>query len=360
MREANIWGSPERLILGQINHLKEYTGIPVTYRRRGRSNPFAEHMHSVGRACVELNEFGPGDPRTVWQLVKLIRERRPILIVTHDFKSNLYGYLASMITGVKHVVHFHGFTAEGPRVKLYNAIDRAVMRRSGAVLTVAEQTRELLIARGVAGERIEVVINAVTPEAFETVTAERPRATDGRKVIVAAGRLSYEKGIDVLIEAAGLLKDEELAFDIQVFGDGPERVRLQALIDRKALNDSVHLAGFKADLRAVYAGADLLVIPSRSEAFPLVLLEAWAQGTPVVATPVGRLPELVRDGVNGLVAESVTPEALAKVLAMALRDDEFKPRAGRNGLELTREKYSFEAQAEALSHIYRRWIGSPA
>jgi len=354
VREANIWGSPERLVLGQIRFLEGYSCIPVTYRRRGVSNAFADGLRREGVGCVELAEFGPGDWRTIYRLARTIREQGAGLVVTHDFKSNFYGYLASKMTGCPHIVHFHGVTAEGVRVRFYNAIDRAVMRRCRAIITVAEQTRQRLVSMGVDGDKIEVVINAVPPEAFEKVTYRSLSPESGRKLIIAAGRLSHEKGMDILVKAARILKDRGLQFDIRIYGDGPERTELDALISRLDVGDCVTLAGFMGDLRPVYAQSEFLVIPSRSEAFPLVLLEAWAQGAPVVATPVGRLPELIEHEVDGLLAPGVVPDSLAEAMGDALKRPGFRDRCGGSGRDKVRDRFSFPVQVAALKNIYGR------
>jgi len=356
VREANIWGSPERLILGQVRYLADYKCVPVTYRRRGKSNPFAERLGQEDVDFVELDESGPGDVRTIYRLIKVIRRRQAKLIVTHDFKSNLYAYIASKITGCPQIVHFHGFTAEGARVRFYNAIDRAVLRRCRAIITVAEQTRQLLTSLGVDSARVAVVINAVPPGAFEIVTDESVSLASDRKLVVAAGRLSHEKGFDLLVQAALLLKERGLKFNIQIYGDGPEKTALAERINHLHVSDRIGLAGFNHDLRPVYAHAEFLVIPSRSEAFPLVALEAWAQGTPVVATPVGRLPELIENDVNGLLVSEVTPEALADTMAVALQTTDFRTRCGAAGREMVRLKYVFANQVAHLKEIYDRFI----
>ena len=113
IRESNIWGSPERLIFGQINNAGKFEYVPVTYRKA---------------------EYFTGDLLAVKRLAKLMEQSQPALIVTHDYKSNLYGYLASKMTGTPHLIHFHGFTSEDAKAKLYNKIDVGVMRRAGGIL----------------------------------------------------------------------------------------------------------------------------------------------------------------------------------------------------------------------------------
>lgn len=355
IREAGIFGSPERLIIGQVRHAKNFQYLPVTFCKGGRENPFAAELKAQAIAYREVIEHFTGDLTAVSRLTALIRDVKPALIVTHEYKANFYGNLAAKRAGVPHLVHYHGVTAEDFRVRLYNRMDVSVMRRVRGIITVAEQTRQRLIEHGIDGDKIHVVINAVPEQAFEAVPFEPHRFEHPGPLLVAAGRLSHEKGFDILVESLALLRDRGVNANVLLYGDGPEKENLEKLIDERQLSDRVKLMGFVRDVRPPFGAMEFLVVPSRSEGFPLVLLEAWAQGAPVVATPVGGLPGLIDDNVNGLLATEVGPEALASTIERAFALPDFKTRCGIAGLNKTREQFNFDRQVESLERIYSRF-----
>ena len=355
LREAAIYGSPERLIIGQMRHAERYRGLPVTYRKAGARNDFATELERQDIEFRELIEHFTGDLTTVFRLARLIRSTRPVLLVSHEYKSNLYARLAAMLTGVPHLIHFHGVTSEDTKVRLYNRIDLAVMRRARGVITISPETKRRLADQGVDADHIQVVINAVLESAFEKVPFECPAFEQPGKLLVAAGRLSHEKGFDLLLDAFAALRSTGRSANLLIYGDGPELPRLSRRIEALGLSSCVRLAGFVRDVRPSFGAMEFLVVPSRSEGFPLVLLEAWAQGAPVVATPVGGLPNLIKDNVNGLLAAAPTESALADALARALDMADFKTRCGAEGLRLAREKYNFKRQVEELEAIYDRY-----
>jgi len=357
IRESNIWGSPERLIFGQINNAGKFAYIPITYRKGGRENSFAQEVKKSEIKYYELVEHFTGDLSTVKRLAKLMEATAPSLIVTHDYKSNLYGYLATKKNGIPHIVHFHGFTSEDAKAKIYNKIDIAVMKRVRKIITVSSETKNRLVKNGIDPSKIDVVINAVPDSAFEKVSFDNNIFDKDEKFIVSAGRLSYEKGYDILIDALNILAKDRKKVNCIIYGNGPEREKLQAQIKSYKLEKNIRLAGFIDDLRGPFGAMEFLVIPSRSEGFPLVLLESWAQAAPVVATPVGGLPSLITNNENGLLASEVSAKSLAEAILEALSIYNFREQCGKTGKKLTKEKYNFTVQVGKLEEIYERFIG---
>jgi glycosyltransferase involved in cell wall biosynthesis len=151
----------------------------------------------------------------------------------------------------------------------------------------------------------------------------------GRRLVAAAGRLTPEKGFADLIAAADALPPD---VDILVFGDGPERARLEA--QRAALRTGarVQLAGHRPDAAECVAAADVCVVPSRwEEAFCLAAAEPLARGRPLVATRVGAIPELVRDGVTGVLIPPADPGALAAAIQRLLDAPGLAAALGQSG-----------------------------
>src|SRR5439155_23799839 len=146
----------------------------------------------------------------------------------------------------------------------------------------------------------------------------RPR----RLIVASAGRLSPEKGFDVLVAAAAKVIAEDRTLGFIHFGDGPDRGKIVAAVESLGLRDVFLLAGLKADLDRYYPFFDLLVLPSYTEGLPNVVLEAFAARVPVVATAVGGTPEVMEDGVNGFLVPPGNADVLAGRILAALADED--------------------------------------
>jgi glycosyltransferase involved in cell wall biosynthesis len=160
----------------------------------------------------------------------------------------------------------------------------------------------------------------------------------------------------VLVEATALLKDQGTPLDLTIVGDGPDRASLERLVGMRALGDRIHFVGHQADPRPFYREADLLVIPSRSEGLPNVLLEAIAHGLPVVSTRVGAVPEVVTDPKVGILCDCNDSTALASAIKCALapgyRGD------GASGRHEVLRQFSLETRADRLRVIYNDMLAA--
>jgi glycosyltransferase involved in cell wall biosynthesis len=221
------------------------------------------------------------------------------------------------------------------------------------VLCVSAATRELLVRLGVARDRIRVLHNAVDGDSTAipldlTKEFDLPR---GARVLVAAGRLSPEKGHCDLVEAMARLKDHDPAVALVILGAGREAERLRAQVAAAGLAGRVVLGGFRDDVLRCIAGADLVVNPSLTEGLPNVVLEGLALGRPVVATDVGGVSELITPGETGWLVPPGDPAALAKSIVAALDD---APRARalvEAGQRRVAASFSFAGQAKRFAEL---------
>jgi teichuronic acid biosynthesis glycosyltransferase TuaC len=191
---------------------------------------------------------------------------------------------------------------------------RWAARRAAAVITVSAALKERLVALGGLAEQIEVLRNGVDLALF------RPNGEPvvGRPVLLAVGNLVPLKGHRLLVEALPLLPDCELV----IAGDGPERGNLEKLAAQLGVADRLRLLGRvpQQELPALYSAARLLVLPSSHEGWPNVLLEAMACGTPVVASDIPGIREIVQDPVAGRLLSERNPRALADAVTALLAD----------------------------------------
>lgn len=179
-------------------------------------------------------------------------------------------------------------------------------------------------------------------------------------LIGAVTFLRPEKGMTVLIEAVGWLKKRFSTLECVIIGDGGEKAVLLDCIRKLGLEHCVHLVGFRQDVPALLAILDVVVIPSFEEGIPQSLTQALAMERPVVASAVGGVPEVVQDGVTGLLVPPRDPVFLAEKIACLLHDPIAASRMGRVGRQVIQERYSMEHMLNQTETVYRRLMESKA
>jgi glycosyltransferase involved in cell wall biosynthesis len=172
--------------------------------------------------------------------------------------------------------------------------------------------------------------------------------SSSRPLVGSLGRLSHEKGFDVLVQAVAKLDQAELV----LVGDGPERPVLEALARQLGVSDRVRITGWQEDGRTQLPTFDVFVLPSRFEGFPLAIPEAMLEGLPVVATSVGSVPEAVLHGETGFLVPADDADALATAIAEVLADPERARRMGERGRSLAQERFTASAMARAFEFLY--------
>lgn len=210
-----------------------------------------------------------------------------------------------------------------------------------------EFLRQKMIAFGYAPEKFTTLPNAY----FGPLLAHQ--ATNEPWVLYV-GRLSYEKGVDLLVKAAKGLNAE-----VFIAGDGPARSELEGLAAQLGVSDRVRFLGFQtfAQVQELYARAWVNVLPSRCyENGPLVILEAYAQGTPVVAAAIGALPEFVEEGKTGCLFTANDADSLREVLQRCLARPDWLREMGENARQQVIQRYSPEQYAQGLESILERVI----
>jgi glycosyltransferase involved in cell wall biosynthesis len=225
------------------------------------------------------------------------------------------------------------------------------------VVCVSAGQAERVRRAGVLPERVRVIRNAARLEAFSEPDPAarnwlRELVGGDGPILVAAGRLSVEKGFQVLVEAAPAILKAVPSARLVVFGDGPLRGSLERRVAALGLTDRVRLPGFRDDLDCLLPWADLVVLPSLTEGLPNVALEAAAAGVPVVATAVGGTPEVVIDGQTGVLVPPGEPTSLASRIVDVLRLPDRARALGAAGRRRVEEQFSFDAQARAYQQLF--------
>ncbi|MGY1742044.1 MULTISPECIES: glycosyltransferase family 4 protein [unclassified Blastococcus] len=252
----------------------------------------------------------------------------------------------------------HTLTGGSPRARLLRAlggwVERSTLRRADAVVVLTERTAAAVRADGVPAERVHTIPSGFDPALFAG-RGDDVLAGVGRPRIGYVGRLAPQKRPDVLVEAFGLMREHA---ELVVVGDGPDRGLVERAVAASPARDRITLRGFVAHdaVPAVLRSLDVLVLPSAYEEMGSVLTEAMAAGLPVVASDVGGIPTVVRDGVTGLLVPPLDPAALAAALDRVAGDADLRARLAAGARERAGD-YAWPRLAARVADVYARVRG---
>ena len=243
------------------------------------------------------------------------------IVHAHGLRAALIGVLAAKRARLPSLFTAHNLVpALGG---LQRVLLRAVGRQANGIIAVSHAVADSLIAVGIAAEKIHVVPNGVPIAQYRVTNLPDPLTLaslpNDTLIVLAIGRLSKEKGFDVLIDAFALVTAQVPEARLLLIGDGPEAQNLSAQAQRLALASQVHFVGRVDNVVPYLHRAHIVAIPSRQEGQGIVALEAMASGLPVVASTVGGLKETVLEGVTGLLVPPDDPDSLAAALLKLLR-----------------------------------------
>jgi glycosyltransferase involved in cell wall biosynthesis len=301
------------------------------------------------------------DARAVAAVRRLLGETRAALLHTHMAKAGTVGRLAAgtMARRPRTVHTFHGHVLEGyfrqSVQRAFVEVERALARRTDALVAVSPEVRDALQALGIGTRReFHVIPLGLDLDPFLVVT--RPHGDLRRHIGLAAdqplvgvvGRLVPIKGVEVLLDAMTHLRGVHLA----VVGDGEERAALTERARLLGLADRTHFVGWWPDIPGAMSDCDVVALTSRNEGTPVALIEALATARPVVATDVGGVRHVVDDGVTGWLAPSGDAAAVAGLIRRLLDDAEQRASFGAAGRESVRRRFGHERLVADIRALY--------
>ena len=359
MEALSLTGPAKNLLsFGQLaRELQGTELILASYRRpeHPAEDDFIRGARALGIQLEILPDGGAWDLTLAGKLRRLCERLQVDLVQTHNVKSHFLFRLSGASRDFPWVAWNHGYTWPTWRQRVYNSFDYISLRGADRVTTVTGSFVAGLEGMGVRRERIEVVGNAIEVEKSDLETGRLRRedyAKADERIVLAVGRLSKEKAHQRLIEAiARLNKDRKgPAHVLLLVGDGPERQNLEACASAEGVR--LNFAGQVREVRPYYALADVFVLPSDSEGSPNVLLEAMAEGLPIVSTNVGGVKETVNDGEEAVLVEPRNSKALSAALCKIADQPEEASRMGERARRRVIEERSPERRAQHILRIY--------
>jgi glycosyltransferase involved in cell wall biosynthesis len=320
------------------------SGLPKESAERGF------HVHPLTSPKIHLL----GTALHLVKMLVVLKKINPSVIHAQNIHSGLFGFWVKKCLGSPYIVHGQGSDVYLPW-RFKRPISRLVLTSADAVIALTEHMKREM--QKTSNRSIHVIPTGVDPSRFEGVSKDHARDKlhlgQEAKVIIYVGRLCPIKGLEYLIKAMRLIKDEENDARLVLVGEGEERGHLEGLVSQLGLKECTTFTG-KVPNEAVpehMAAGNVFVLPSLSEGFPLVVLEAMAAGLPIVATNVGGIPEFIVNAENGFLVEPKDPEQIAEKVCLLLGDDELRRRISENNKEKARD-YSWENIIDRLEHVY--------
>jgi glycosyltransferase involved in cell wall biosynthesis len=325
------------------------------------AEPALAELQAAGVDFHGLERGSRFDLRPWRRLVAAARGRGVDVLHTHKVGSNVWGALLSPLLGDPvFVAHEHTWSYEGNPRRVF--LDRELIgRRADAFVAVSrEDQRRMVEVERVPPAKTRFIANGIPP--FPPADPDRDVRAElglgaGQPVVGVVATLRPQKALDVLLRAVPLVREEIPAAAVLIAGGGdevggPEEQRLHAVAAELGLGDELRFLGERSDVPDLVAAFDVAALSSDYEGSPLSVMEYMEAGKPVVATRVGGLPDLVEDGVTGLLVDPQDPAALAAALVAVLRDPERAARMGAAGRERRRDRFSIEATARNVGDLY--------
>jgi len=349
------FGGAEQVVLSLLKNIdpQRIEIIPIVFvRSKLGENLFLEKANGLGIASkvVVLNKCRLKYLNPVLNTLetyRLLDGARVDMIYTHGYRADVIGLVVAKLKGLPIIASCHGFISTDVHLKLYVTLDCLVLKHFDKVIATSELIKTDLVNHGVEKVRVNVIQNAVAVQQHGTsLSAIRARIRqllymeETELLVGYIGRLSPEKGVSFLIEAASLLRGMGVHFRLLIIGDGPQKADLDRLVKDRGLEGRVVFAGFQSDVLSWLPALDVFVLPSLTEGTPMALLEAMAYGIPPVATAVGGVPHVLSSDHNGILVSSGNAEALTDAIARLCEDPSLRERLALNARETIRKQYS--------------------
>ncbi|MEX2215032.1 MAG: glycosyltransferase [Phycisphaeraceae bacterium] len=362
---AGTGGGPEKTILRSPRYAdRDIYDMAVAYiYPKGDSGieVIKAQAKQFDAPIITIPERGAFSLSTLVALYRLCKKLNVSVWHAHDYKSNLFGLMLRRFWKMKLVTTVHGWTNDTFRTRMYYHVDKWCLPRYDEVIAVSPPLMQQCIDIGVPKDRLTYIHNAIEPDDYQrqhTIREARHEMGIWPDAIVmgVVSRLSVEKGVDRAIDTLAALSPTYPKLELHIVGDGPEYDRVKKQAATLGVSERVKFWGWQSDSRRYFETFDFLLLPSHTEGFPNVVLEAMAMGVPVAATDVGGVSELLKFGRRGVILDPKHQDTWATHIAPLVVSEDRRSELSRQGRRRIEKYYSFAQRMEKVLAIYDRML----
>jgi glycosyltransferase involved in cell wall biosynthesis len=354
------YGGGERYLELLFDHLDRarFRGLLIC----PEPGPFVERMEKRGVETHLVHLAPLFNPLALWRLTRLLVRERVTILQTHGARANFYGRIAGRLAGVPVIIStvhnsLKDYEVRALRRGLYAFLLRLTLPIVHRIICVSDANRRDVIEEcPAAAAKLRTVYNGVDPSAFPS-QPDRQRVREelgitSGPVLVVIARLTEQKGHRYLLQTIPSLLKTWPQLCCVFVGEGELHDALHRMAIGLGVEQACRFVGVRDDIADVLAAADVVVLPSLSEGFPFVLLEALAMGCPVVASRVNGVPELIEDHTTGLLVPPRDPQALAAAIREILSDPTAASKMGAVGRAVVRERFTVNRMVADTTAIF--------
>lgn len=309
------------------------------------------------------------------KIIKVAKASELDLIHSHyAIPHAMSAYMAREIIKIPYVVTLHGSDVHTLGLDpAYKPVVKYTVEKADAVTAVSEFLKKKAHEELGIEREIHVIPNFIDTSTFGQVTGVRLVVESGcvslrgeeeafelcpdDKIILHASNFRSVKRVVELVEIMRLVVDDIPNARLVIAGDGPTRIEVERKIEELKLCNNIHLLGIKSNMQEIMCSADVFALNSTLEGMPLVLLEAMSCKLPVITTPAGGIPELVRPGIDGVVTKGFDKEEYAEKMIKLLENDSEREKLGRAGHDRVEDKFTADKIVSMYEKVFEEVIG---
>ena len=357
-------GGAEQLMPAILKNLKQ-TGfnIRICALQIRAGNPIASDLERLGLPVDLVPIPNLRQPFNLFRILRYLRLHRPQLLHTQLEFADILGTVAAKLLGIPSVSTVHTLDIFPEKKSAWGRMKLRwflLGKFCDRVIAVSEKTRlHYLQSGGLHPDKVITLYNGVDISRFKNTDASQAAKTKqalrlplNSRVIITIAVLREPKGIQFMIEALPAILEQFPDVHYLIVGDGEYSAALTELVTALAIKNHVTFAGHRTDIPDLLACSDIFVLPTLKDALPTVLIEALAAERPIVASDVGGVPEIIENGVNGLLVASGDPSKLAEACLRLLKDNELSRQIVLAGSKTVQQRFNINAQIEQLSRMY--------
>ena len=342
--DSSKYGGIERfnVELSKALRKKGFKGVFI-YETEPASQVFVEDLKAAGGEIVILNSRRK-PLRFCRELAKLLDEYKPVLVHAHFTKARFYAIPVARFKGIRQLfITIHGEMIPKRQIRPHTRLWCAWSNKVAKIIAVSDRIVSVYKANWPEAEIKRIYLGVGEVAGNRDQCRAKLGLLEGQILLLTISNFNHIKGLDVLCKAVRILKDWGLVENVRLYIVGQpdkDREELAELATALNIGDCLRMQGISNEVAAYLLAADIYIQSSRNEGIGLALMEAASASLPLVGTRVGGIPEIVRDGENGLLVESENAEQLAEAIAKLMRDEAMRKHFASNSLKVYKEDFS--------------------